>query len=112
MDLGLAIPGDLEVVGFDDRELAEALDLTTLRQAPGRVRPWRDGTSHPTARPPQDRPRSGAAIAADPLRHQLTLGDGARPSGFLAVIGGAGVAKRKAATMQIEKLEGPMAVHD
>ncbi|MBO8193420.1 LacI family DNA-binding transcriptional regulator [Streptomyces oryzae] len=29
---GLRIPGDLAVVGFDDGDLAEALDLTTVRQ--------------------------------------------------------------------------------
>ncbi|MGC5014395.1 LacI family DNA-binding transcriptional regulator [Streptosporangium sp. DT93] len=31
-DLGLAVPGDLAVAGFDDGDLAEALDLTTVRQ--------------------------------------------------------------------------------
>jgi LacI family transcriptional regulator len=31
-ELGLAVLADVAVVGFDDGELAKALDLTTLRQ--------------------------------------------------------------------------------
>jgi DNA-binding LacI/PurR family transcriptional regulator len=31
-DLGLGVPGDLSVTGLDDHELAEVLDLTTVRQ--------------------------------------------------------------------------------
>ncbi|HEV7626579.1 MAG TPA: substrate-binding domain-containing protein, partial [Streptomyces sp.] len=30
--LGLDVPGDLAVAGFDDSELAQAMDLTTVRQ--------------------------------------------------------------------------------
>lgn len=31
-DMGLQVPGDLSVIGFDDVEVAELLDLTTIRQ--------------------------------------------------------------------------------
>jgi LacI family transcriptional regulator len=31
-DLGLAVPGDLAVMGFDDGDIAAAADLTTIRQ--------------------------------------------------------------------------------
>ena len=30
---GMAVPGDLSVIGFDDHELADALGLTTMRQS-------------------------------------------------------------------------------
>jgi LacI family transcriptional regulator, repressor for deo operon, udp, cdd, tsx, nupC, and nupG len=34
-DLGLAIPADLSIVGFDDHEIAEYIGLTTIRQDVG-----------------------------------------------------------------------------
>ena len=34
---GMAVPGDLSVIGFDDHDLAEALGLTTMRQAVGKM---------------------------------------------------------------------------
>ena len=34
---GLAVPGDLSVIGFDDHDLAEALGLTTMRQSVGEM---------------------------------------------------------------------------
>ena len=34
---GIAVPGDLSVIGFDDHDLAEALGLTTMRQAVGEM---------------------------------------------------------------------------
>ena len=34
---GIAVPGDLSVVGFDDHDLAEALGLTTMRQSVGEM---------------------------------------------------------------------------
>jgi DNA-binding LacI/PurR family transcriptional regulator len=29
---GLSVPGDLSIIGFDDHELAEVVDLTTISQ--------------------------------------------------------------------------------
>ena len=34
---GMSVPGDLSIVGFDDHDLAEALGLTTMRQAVGEM---------------------------------------------------------------------------
>ena len=34
---GMAVPGDLSVIGFDDHDLAEALGLTTMRQSVGEM---------------------------------------------------------------------------
>ena len=34
---GMAVPGDLSIVGFDDHDLAEALGLTTMRQSVGEM---------------------------------------------------------------------------
>ena len=34
---GMAVPGDLSIVGFDDHDLADALGLTTMRQSVGEM---------------------------------------------------------------------------
>ena len=34
---GMAVPGDLSVIGFDDHDLAETLGLTTMRQSVGEM---------------------------------------------------------------------------
>lgn len=33
-DLGMQVPGDISIVGFDDHELSSVFDLTTIRQEP------------------------------------------------------------------------------
>ena len=41
---GLAVPDDLSVIGFDDHDLAEALGLTTMRQAVDEMGVWAAST--------------------------------------------------------------------
>jgi LacI family transcriptional regulator, repressor for deo operon, udp, cdd, tsx, nupC, and nupG len=38
--LGLDVPGDVSVVGFDDHDLAAAVGLTTVRQSPVDIGSW------------------------------------------------------------------------
>ncbi|MBB6347188.1 DNA-binding LacI/PurR family transcriptional regulator [Nonomuraea muscovyensis] len=57
-DLGLAVPDGLAVAGFDDSDLAEALDLTTVRQPP-EVPRWNFSCTGSTSPGPPAKRRCG-----------------------------------------------------